>query len=96
MSINQLMTFGQVVMTYKIVNQLYPEGLQNKFIERWVMQKYNKRCRRDLHVPKYQPFYLSHAQRDSLPNWFPGSFCGFLGAELLVDRISPTCSCQSL
>ena len=50
MHISQLMTFDRAVMTYKIVNQLCPEGLQNKFIERSVISKYNTRNRRDLHV----------------------------------------------
>ena len=39
MNINQLMTFDRAVMTYKIVNQLCPAGLQNKFIERSVISK---------------------------------------------------------
>ena len=52
MSINQLMTFDRAVMTYKIVNQLCPAGLQNKFIERSVISKYNTRNRRDLYVQK--------------------------------------------
>ena len=57
MNINQLMTFDQAVMTYKIVNQLCPAGLQNKFIERSVISKYNTRNRRDLHVQKLTSEY---------------------------------------
>ena len=34
LKVNQLMAYHRAVMTYKIVNQLGPEGLQNKFIER--------------------------------------------------------------
>ena len=52
MNISQLITFDRAVMTYKIVNQLCPEGLQSKFIERSVISKYNTRNRRDLHVQK--------------------------------------------
>ena len=52
MNINQLMTFDRAVMTYKIVNQLCPAGLQNKFIERSVISKYNTRNRKDLRVQK--------------------------------------------
>ena len=52
MNINQLMTFDRAVMTYNIVNQLCPAGLQNKFIERSVISKYNTRNRKDLHVQK--------------------------------------------
>ena len=37
LEVNQLMTFNRAVMTYKIVNQLCPEGLQNKFIKRSVI-----------------------------------------------------------
>ena len=52
MNINQLMTFDRAVMTYNIVNQLCPAGLQNKFSERSVISKYNTRNRKDLHVQK--------------------------------------------
>ena len=52
MNVSQLITFDRAVMTYKIVNQLCPEGLQNKFIERSVISKYDTRNRRDLHVQK--------------------------------------------
>ena len=50
MNISQLIMFDRAVMTYEIVNQLCPEGLQNKFIERSVISKYNARNRRDLLV----------------------------------------------
>ena len=50
MNKSQLITFDRVVMAYKIVNQLCPEGLQNKFIERSGISKYNTRNRRGLHV----------------------------------------------
>ena len=52
MNISQLMTFDRAVMTYDIVNQLCPAGLQNKFIERSVISKYKTRNRRDFHVQK--------------------------------------------
>ena len=57
MNISQLITFDRAVMTYKIVNQLCPEGLQNKFIERSVISKYNTRNRRDFHVQKLKLEY---------------------------------------
>ena len=57
MSISQLITFDRALMTYKIVNQLCPEGLQNKFIEMSVISKYNTRNRRDLHVQKLKLEY---------------------------------------
>ena len=57
MSISQLITFDRAVMTYKIVNQLCPEGLQNKFIERSVILIYNTRNRRDLHTQKLELEY---------------------------------------
>ena len=56
-NISQLMTFDRAVMTYNIVNQLCPEGLQNKFIERSVISKYDTRNRRDLHVQKLKLEY---------------------------------------
>ena len=46
------MTFDRAVMTFKIVNQLCPEGLQNKFVERSTLSKYNTRNMNDLHVQK--------------------------------------------
>ena len=52
LNVNQLMTFDRAVMTFKIVNQLYPESLQNKFIERSALSKYNTRNMKDLHVQK--------------------------------------------
>ena len=55
--VSQFITFDRAVMTYKIVNQLCPEGLQNKFIERSIISKYNTRNRRDLHVQKLKLEY---------------------------------------
>ena len=40
LNVNKLMTFDRVVMTFEIVNQLLPEGLQNKFIERSVLSRH--------------------------------------------------------
>ena len=57
MNISQLITFDRAVMTYNIVNQLCPEGLQNRFIERSVISKYDTRNRRDLHVQKLKLEY---------------------------------------
>ena len=44
------MTFDRAVMTFKIVNQLCPEGLQNKFIERSTLSKCNTK---DLYVKHF-------------------------------------------
>ena len=66
MNINQLMTFDRAVMTYKIVNQLCPAGLQNKFIERSVISKYNTRNRRDLYVQKLT---LEYTKRGFFVHW---------------------------
>ena len=57
MNTSQLITFDRTVITYKIVNQLCPEGLQSKFIERSVISKYNTRIRRDLHMQKLKLEY---------------------------------------
>ena len=65
-NISQLITFDRAVMTYKIVNQLCPEGLQNKFIERSVISKYNTRNRRDLHVQKLK---LEYTKRGFFVHW---------------------------
>ena len=65
MNISQLITFDQAVMTYQIVNQLCPEGLQNKFIERSVISKCNTRNRRDLHVQTLKLEYTKSSLRAS-------------------------------
>ena len=63
LKVNQLMTYDRAVMTYKIVNQLCPEGLQNKFMERSAISKYNTRNSKDLHVQKLK---LEHTKRSFL------------------------------
>ena len=42
--------FDRAVMTFKIVNMLCPEGLQNKFIERSSLSNYKTRNMKNLHV----------------------------------------------
>ena len=44
--------FDRSLMTYKIVNNLSPEILQNKFQERSSISKYNTRNKRDLHFQR--------------------------------------------
>ena len=63
LNVNQLLTFDRAVMTFKIVNQLCPEGLQNKFIERSALSKYNTRNMKDLHVQKLK---LEHMKKSFL------------------------------
>ena len=63
LNVNQLMTFDRAVMTFKIVNQLCPERLQNKFIERSALSKYNTRNMKDLHVQKLK---LEHTKKSFL------------------------------
>ena len=55
--INQLMAFDRAVMTFKIVSQLYPEGLLNKFLERSTLSIYNARNMKDLNL---QTLKLEH------------------------------------
>ena len=50
----------QAVMMLKIVNMLYCEGLQNKFIERSSLSKYNTRNTKSLHIQKLK---LEHTKR---------------------------------
>ena len=52
LNFNQLMTFNREVMNFKIFNQLCPEGLPNKFIERYALSKHSTRNMNDLHVHK--------------------------------------------
>ena len=42
----------RAIMTFKIVNQLCPEGLRNKFIERPALSRYNTRNMKDIRVQK--------------------------------------------
>ena len=57
------MTVDRAVMTFKIVNQLCHESLQNKFIERFALSKYNTRNMKDLHVQKPK---LEHTKKSFL------------------------------
>ena len=63
LNVNQQMTFDRAVMTLKIVNQLCPESLQNKFIERSALSKYKTRNMKDLHVQKPK---LEHTKKSFL------------------------------
>ena len=53
LNVNQVMNFDRSLMTYKIVNNLCPEILQNKFQERSSISKYNIRNKRDLHFQRF-------------------------------------------
>ena len=53
------MLFDRVV-TFKIVNMLCPEGLQNKFRERSALSNYKTRNMKNLHVQKLK---LEHTKR---------------------------------
>ena len=50
-------------MSVKIFNQFCPEGLQNKFIERFALSKYITRNMKDLHVQKLK---LEHTKKSFL------------------------------
>ena len=52
LNVNQQMLFGRSVMTFKIVKNLCPEILQNKFQERSSISKYNTRNIKDLHFQR--------------------------------------------
>ena len=52
LNVNQVMNFDRSLMTYKIVNNLCPYILQNKFQERSSISKYNTRNKRDLHLQR--------------------------------------------
>ena len=56
-NVNQLMSFDQAAMINKIVNQLCPEGLKNKFIKRLTISTYNTRNRPDHHKEKLTLVY---------------------------------------
>ena len=76
LNVNQLLTFDRAVMTFKIVNKLCPEGLQNKFIERYALSKYNTRNMKDLHVQKLK---LEHTKK---------SFCTLVQKPGIVSHSS--------
>ena len=74
MNVNQLMTCDRAVMTYKTANLFYPEDLrplQNRFIERSTIPKYNTTNRKYFHVQKQT---LEYAK---------GSFSSQVGREAL-------------
>ena len=52
LNVNRLMTLDRAVMTFKIVNRLCPEGLQNKSKERSALSKYNASNMKDLYAQK--------------------------------------------
>ena len=57
------MLFDRAVMTFKIVNMLRPEGLQNKFTKRSALSNYNTRNMKNVHVQKLK---LEHTKRSFL------------------------------
>ena len=57
------MLFDRALMTFRIVNMLCPEGLQNKFIERSALSSYKTRNMKNLHVQKLK---LEHTKRSFL------------------------------
>ena len=57
------MLFARAVMTFKIVNMLCPEGLENKFIERSALSNYKTRDMKSLHVQKLK---LEHTKKGFL------------------------------
>ena len=63
LDVRELMLFDQAVMTFKIVNMLCPEDLQNIFIERSALSNYKRRNMKNLHVQKLQ---LEHTKRSFL------------------------------
>ena len=52
LDVRELMLFDRAVMTFKTVNMLCPQGLQNKFIERSALSNYKARNLKNLHVQK--------------------------------------------
>ena len=52
LNVNQVMIFDRSLVTYKIVNNLGPEILQNKFQEKSSISKYNTRNREGLHFQR--------------------------------------------
>ena len=52
LNVNQLKLFDRSAMTFKMVNNLCPEILQNKFEERSYIFKYKTRNMRDLHFQR--------------------------------------------
>ena len=63
LDVRELMLFDRAVMTFKIVNMLCPEGLQNKFIERSALSNCKTRNMKNLHVQKLK---LEHTKRSFL------------------------------
>ena len=62
LDVREPMLFDRAVMTFKIVN-IFPEGLQNKFIERSPLSNYKTTNMKNLHVQKLK---LEHTKRSFL------------------------------
>ena len=56
------MVFDRADMTFKTVDILCPEGLQNKFTKRSVLSNYNTRNMKNLHVQKLK---LEHTKKNN-------------------------------
>ena len=70
LNVNQVMNFDRSLMTYRIVKNLCPEVLQNKFQERSSISKYNTRKhfqRLDLECVKNSFSYTGARAWNSIP-----------------------------
>ena len=52
LNVSNLISFDRIVMTYKIINKLRPEGLWDKFELRSVHSKYETRSCHDFQIPR--------------------------------------------
>ena len=64
-TVQQLFDFDLSVMTYKIMNKLCLENLQNKFLERSHYTKYDTTFSKNLHIPKYNREYTFFYKKNS-------------------------------
>ena len=65
LDVRGLMVFDRAVMTFKIVNMLCLEGLQNKFTKRSALSNYNTRNMKNLYVQKLKlkKLYVHSSER---------------------------------
>ena len=61
LNVNQLMNFDRSLMTCKLLNNLSPEILQNKLLERSSISKYNTGSIRDLHFQRLSLEWVKRA-----------------------------------
>ena len=84
LDVRELMVFDRAVITFKIVNMLCPEDLQNKFTERSALSNYNTRNIKKLHVQKLKLEHTKNSFLYTAPNAWNSFPQAIRNAEAIV------------